>query len=86
MRRLSKTYEGRQTALEVQARRADRYTLQLREAFVAAAHSVTPVEMAPRTLKTLTLIAYHQPMLQSLLAKMIGERRTRRSDASGASI
>lgn len=72
LRRLSKTYEGRQTALEVR-RVGDRYALQLREPFVAAAHSVTPVEMAPRTLKTLTLIAYHQPMLQSLLARMIGE-------------
>jgi hypothetical protein len=29
--------------------------------------------MAPRTLKALTLIAYHQPILQSLLAKMLGE-------------
>ncbi len=72
LRRLSKTYEGRQTALEVR-RVGDRYALQLREEFVSAAHSVTPVEMAPRTLKTLTLIAYHQPMLQSLLARMIGE-------------
>jgi hypothetical protein len=29
--------------------------------------------MAPRTLKALTLIAYHQPMLQSFLARMFGE-------------
>jgi len=72
LRRLSKTYEGRQTALEVR-RVGDRFALQLREAYVAGARSVTPVEMAPRTLKTLTLIAYHQPMLQSLLARMIGE-------------
>jgi segregation and condensation protein B len=72
LRRLSKTYDGRQTALEVR-RVGDRYALQLRESFVAGARSVTPVEMAPRTLKTLTLIAYHQPMLQSLLARMLGE-------------
>ena len=31
--------------------------------------AVTPVEMAPRTLKALTLIAYHQPILQSLLVE-----------------
>jgi segregation and condensation protein B len=72
LRRLARTYEGRQTALEVR-KVGDRYALQLREAYVAGARSVTPVEMAPRTLKTLTLIAYHQPMLQSLLARMIGE-------------
>jgi segregation and condensation protein B len=72
VRKLGKTYDGRQTALEVR-RVGDRYALQLREAFVPGAHAVTPIEMPPRTLKALTLIAYHQPMLQSLLARMIGE-------------
>lgn len=72
VRRLARTYDGRQTALEVR-RVGDRYALQLRESFVPAAHAVTPIEMPPRTLKALTLIAYHQPMLQSLLARMIGE-------------
>ena len=72
LRKLSRTYEGRQTALEVR-RVGDRYALQLREEFAPAAHTVTPVDMAPRTLKALTLIAYHQPILQSLLARMIGD-------------
>jgi len=69
---LVRAYEGRQTALEVR-HVGDRYALQLRESFVEAAHAVTPVELPPRTLKALTLIAYHQPMRQSLLARMIGE-------------
>ncbi|MCI4336083.1 MAG: SMC-Scp complex subunit ScpB [Thermoplasmata archaeon] len=72
LRQLIKTYETRQTALEVR-KVGDRFALQLRESFVPTAHSVTPVEMAPRTLKALTLIAYHQPLLQSTLARMIGE-------------
>jgi segregation and condensation protein B len=72
LRTLAKTYDGRQTALQVR-HVGDRYALQLREQYVPAAHSVTPIEMPPRTLKVLTLIAYHQPMLQSLLAKMVGE-------------
>lgn len=72
LRQLQQTYEGRQTALEVK-RVGDRYALQLREEYVGAAHGVTPVEMPPRTVKALTLIAYHQPVLQSLLAKMLGE-------------
>jgi segregation and condensation protein B len=72
LRQLMRTYETRQTALEVR-KVGDRYALQLRETFVPTAHSVTPVEMAPRTLKALTLIAYHQPLLQSTLARMIGE-------------
>lgn len=72
LKHLQRTYDGRQTALEIR-RVGDRYALQLREEYVPSAHSVTPVEMPPRTLKALTLIAYHQPILQSLLAKMLGD-------------
>ena len=72
LKQLQRTYSGRQTSLEVR-HVGDRYALQLREEYVTAAHGITPVEMPPRTLKTLTLIAYHQPLLQSLLAKMLGD-------------
>ncbi|MCI4321831.1 MAG: SMC-Scp complex subunit ScpB [Thermoplasmata archaeon] len=72
LRKLIRTFDARQTALEVR-HVGDRYALQLRPEFVPSARSVTPVEIAPRTLKALTLIAYHQPILQSLLAKMLGE-------------
>ncbi|HEV2231164.1 MAG TPA: SMC-Scp complex subunit ScpB [Thermoplasmata archaeon] len=72
LRTLARTYEQRQTALEVR-RVGDRYALQLRETFVATAHSVTPIDMAPKTIKTLTLIAYHQPIVQSRLVRMVGE-------------
>jgi len=71
VRTLEQTYANRQSALEVR-RVADRFALQLREEYVPAVHAVTPVEMAPRTLKALTLIAYHQPILQSVLVRMIG--------------
>jgi segregation and condensation protein B len=72
LRHLVSTYDGRQTALEIR-RVGDRYAIQLKEAYVATARVVTPLDMAPRTLKALTLIAYHQPMFQSLLAKMLGD-------------
>jgi segregation and condensation protein B len=72
LRKLGRAYQARQTALEVR-RVGDRFALQLREDFVPAAHAVTPVDLAPRTLKALTLIAYHQPILQSALARMLGE-------------
>ncbi|MCI4334828.1 MAG: SMC-Scp complex subunit ScpB [Thermoplasmata archaeon] len=72
LRALQKTYGARQTALEL-AHVGDRYTLQLREPFLEVARPVTPTELAPRTLKALTLIAYHQPLLQSQLVKMLGE-------------
>jgi segregation and condensation protein B len=69
---LARTYDGRQTALELR-RVGDRYALQLREEYVPVARVVTPMEMSQRTLKALTLIAYHQPMLQSFLVRMFGE-------------
>jgi segregation and condensation protein B len=72
LRTLEQTYGHRQSSLEVR-RVGDRYALQLRESYVPTVHSVTPVEMAPRTVKALTLIAYHQPVLQSVLVRMIGD-------------
>ncbi len=72
VRTLEQTYAHRQSALEVR-RVGDRYALQLTEKYVPTVQSVTPVEMAPRTLKALTLIAYHQPVLQSHLVRMIGD-------------
>ncbi|HXY47363.1 MAG TPA: SMC-Scp complex subunit ScpB [Thermoplasmata archaeon] len=72
VRTLERTYGHRQSALEVR-RVGDRYALQLVEKYVPTVQSVTPVEMAPRTLKALTLIAYHQPILQSHLVRMIGD-------------
>lgn len=73
LRALQKTYASRQTAIEL-AHVGDRYTLQLRESFLETARSVTPMELGPLAVKALTLIAYHQPMLQSQLVKMLGER------------
>lgn len=72
LRHLVRTYSNRQTSLEIR-RVGDRYALQVREEFLPSVHSVQPIEIPPRTLKSLTLIAYHQPMLQSVLVKMVGE-------------
>ena len=72
VRALEETYAHRQSALEVR-RVGDRYALQLQERYVPLVHAVTPVEMTPRTLRALTLIAYHQPVLQSVLVRMIGD-------------
>ena len=51
VRTLEQTYGNRQSALEVR-RVGDRYALQLQEKFVPTVHSVTPVEMTARTLRT----------------------------------
>lgn len=65
-------YDDRSTALEVR-HVGDRYALKVREQFVGTAQPITPVDIPPRTLKTLTLIAYHQPVKQSVLARMMGD-------------
>jgi segregation and condensation protein B len=72
VRTLEQTYENRQSSLEVR-RVGDRFALQLKEEYVATVHAVTPVEMGARTVKALTLIAYHQPILQSHLVRMLGD-------------
>jgi len=72
LRHLVRAYSSRQTSLEIR-RVGDRYALQVKEAYLPSVHSVQPIEIPPRTLKSLTLIAYHQPMLQSVLVKMVGE-------------
>src|SRR5208282_4129954 len=72
VRTLEQTYENRQSSLEVR-RVGDRFALQLKEDYVATVHAVTPVEMGARTVKALTLIAYHQPILQSHLVRMLGD-------------
>ncbi|MCI4353416.1 MAG: SMC-Scp complex subunit ScpB [Thermoplasmata archaeon] len=72
LRHLVRAYSNRQTSLEIR-RAGDRFALQVREEFLPSVHSVQPIEIPPRTLKALTLIAYHQPMLQSVLVKMVGE-------------
>jgi segregation and condensation protein B len=72
LKTLEKSYDSRHTALEVR-HVGEKYALQLREAYVPSARSVMPTELAARTLKALTLIAYHQPILQSKLVRMFGE-------------
>jgi segregation and condensation protein B len=72
VRTLEQTYENRQSSLEVR-RVGDRFALQLKEEYVPTVHAVTPVEMEARSVKALTLIAYHQPILQSHLVRMLGD-------------
>ncbi len=64
------------------ARVGDRFALQLKEEYVPTVHAVTPVEMGARTVKALTLIAYHQPILQSHLVRMLGDIAYRGGPAS----
>jgi|GEM_PF-362557 segregation and condensation protein B len=72
LRALQRHYSSRRTSLEVH-RAGDAWALQVRPDLLPVAHQVAAVEIPKRTLKVLALIAYHQPMRQSLLVKMVGE-------------
>lgn len=72
LRLLGRSYRNRRTAIEL-CRVGERYSLQVRDAYLDAARPVTPTELAPRTLKALTLVAYHQPIRQSQLVRMLGD-------------
>jgi segregation and condensation protein B len=73
LRRLSTEYRRRNTTIEV-AKVGGRWTMQLKEEVTPQARSVAPPEVPGRLLKTLALIAYHQPVRQSELMEMVGPR------------
>jgi segregation and condensation protein B len=72
LKALARAYGSRRGALEVR-RVGDRYALQLKSAFLETVRPVSPTELSPKTLRTLSLIAYHQPVLQSQIVRMAGE-------------
>ncbi len=73
LRRLASDYRRRNTALEV-VKVGSRWTMQVRREFTPAARTVATPEVDPRLLRTLALIAYHQPVLQSDLQEMLGPK------------
>jgi segregation and condensation protein B len=72
LKKLMRAYGSRQTSLEVR-RAGDAWALQVRETYLPVAHRVTPTDIPAHTLRVLALIAFHQPIRQSLLARMVGE-------------
>jgi segregation and condensation protein B len=73
VKRLIKRYKKKDTAIEV-AKVGARYTMQVKTAYGDAAIKVAPGEIPRKLIKTLTLIAYHQPIKQSELKTMIGDK------------
>ncbi len=73
LRRLSSEYRRRATAIEV-AKVGARWTMQLKVEATPQARSVAPPEVPAELLKTLALIAFHQPVRQSDLMEMVGPR------------
>jgi segregation and condensation protein B len=70
---LQKEYEGRDSVLEV-GKAGAKWAMQVRPQASEPATKFAPPEIPSKLLKTLALIAYHQPMKQSELVDMIGTK------------
>ena len=68
---LRKEYEGRGSAIEI-AKIDATYSMQLREEMLDHARPFIRTEVPEEALKTAAMIAYHQPILQSDLVRMLG--------------
>ena len=70
---LAKEYDGRDSVLEVRKAGA-KWAMQVRPQAAEPATKFAPPEIPAKLLKTLALIAYHQPMKQSELVDMLGTK------------
>ena len=73
LRALARDYTKRASAVEV-AQIGTKWTMQIRSEFAERARAFAPPEIDRDVLKTVALIAYHQPLLQSDLFDMIGSK------------
>lgn len=71
LKELQKEYETRETALEV-GRAGQKWAMQIRTMFAERAKHLAAMEIPGKVLRTLALIAFHQPLKQSELKSMIG--------------
>ena len=62
-----------QTSMEV-VKAGEKYTMQVKKQYADQSIMVTKPEIDDNLLKTLTLIAFHQPLKQSNLRRMIGAK------------
>lgn len=72
LKKLHHVYSSRLTSLEV-ARAGEGWIVQVRKAYLPTARTVAAPELPKKLLKTLALVAYHQPVLQSRLVRMLGD-------------
>jgi segregation and condensation protein B len=62
-----------ETALEI-GQAGDKYVMQLQAAYAHCGKKLAPMEIPEKLLGTLALIAYHQPIKQSEVRDMIGQK------------
>jgi segregation and condensation protein B len=73
LKALASDYTGRSSAVEV-APVGGKWTMQIRMEYTERARAFAPPEIERDLLKTASLVAYHQPLLQSDLGDMIGSK------------
>jgi segregation and condensation protein B len=73
LKEIQKEYAARDTVLEV-SKAGTKWAMQVRSKASEPAAKFAPMEIPLKTLKTLALIAYHQPMKQSELVDMLGSK------------
>jgi segregation and condensation protein B len=70
---LQQRYAAASSALEI-GRAGEKWAMQVRTAYAEKTTRLAPMEIPLKLLKTLALVAYHQPVLQSALKEMVGEK------------
>lgn len=70
---LKQAYEDRRTSLAV-VKSGDKWALALRPRFADESRHIVPPEIPMHLLRTLALIAYHQPIRQSDLKDLVGSK------------
>jgi segregation and condensation protein B len=73
LKALAKEYDERGGALEV-GKAGAKWAMQVKAAYAPTTARLAPMEIPHKTLKTLALVAYHQPLLQSDLVDMVGDK------------
>jgi segregation and condensation protein B len=73
MHKLMRSSRNRDTSVEV-VKAGGKYAMQLKAELVPAAAKLAQMDIPRRLLKTLALIAYHQPIKQSALQDMVGPK------------
>lgn len=73
LKRLQQEYDERGSAIEV-AKTGIGYSFILREPYRPFGRQFSPKEVPDEVLRTAAMVAYHQPILQSDLAKSLGGR------------
>ncbi len=70
---LREAYKGRRTALDI-VKSGQKWALALRAEYAEQTRHIVPPEVPRHVVRTLALIAYHQPILQSDLKDLVGSK------------